>query len=198
MTSSRRPIEIAGGDDRLEERRAVVLVELRHDEAGEHVGLVAEGSDQHRDLLDRADPDEDHRQRLGPPAELAQLGDRVPFGAVEIVIGDGVLEADDHGDDALGGPPDDVVGQSRPRGRAVQRGAHGDAQLFRVVVDAEVLRRAREQPVPVRVAEEGEMSHARMVAREHVKRLSGDLRDDLGAGPALSCHGTGGYATMAG
>ncbi len=103
--------------------------------------------------------------------ELAQVVHGVRLGTRQFLIGDGILETHDDGDDAARRPPDDVGRQLGPCRRAVQRGAHRRAHLFQRVIDVEVLRWLLEQPVPLVVGQKGEVPHARMIARSRVRRV---------------------------
>lgn len=121
-----------GGGQRLQVGHAALLGELREDEAGEQADGGAEAAHQVGDLLGVADPDEEERglglARLGTGGEVGELGHEVGLGTGDVGVGDRVLQAEDHRDDAAGGLLVDVVGEGGARGRAVQRRPQGGGQ----------------------------------------------------------------------
>ena len=124
------PARGLGVGERLQERDAALLGELRQHESGQQPDGGAEPPHEVGDLLGRADPDEEQRQRRRPaaPARSANCRTRFSSAAATSRVVDRVLQAQHHGDDAAAGLLDDVVGERGPGGRAVEGGAEGGGE----------------------------------------------------------------------
>lgn len=114
------------GGERLQERPAPLLGEFRQYESGQQPHGGAEAAHEVGDLPGGADADEQQRRpRVRPGREVGELPDQIPLGVRHLGVVDRVLQAQHHRDDAPGRLLEDVIGEARPRGRAVERGPEG-------------------------------------------------------------------------